>query len=223
MSKVNLLTREDLEACLPPSMASVINADEAHGFVISVVVGGGVRREFTMASLFRVAGNGDRMELMPRRVEMLEVVLKSLSEDLLHMAGIVFEAANKRAGCTILVDLSGLGTQFVKLLESLGADRVVACNWGRRPERGEYKARFFTQRAQCNVHAAEAAKDGRLMLAGYTDLVDQGKKLPFYFDGYGRYHLRTQEEMRELGIPAPDAWGCVAMAFLEASTYVPAQ
>lgn len=223
MSKENLLSRENLEACLPPSKASVINADEAPGFLISVVVGAGTYRQLTVAGLFRVTGEGDRLSLNSRRVEMVEVLLKSASEDLLQMASVVFDAAKELSNCTILVDQGGLGTHFIKILEILGAERVIGSTWGREAEGTEHRARFFNLRAQCNVHAAEALKDGRISLVADADLVEQGSKLPYYFDEYGRYHMRSKEEMHKLKIPACDAWDTVAMAFLESATYVPAQ
>lgn len=218
-----LLSSRVLERCMPPAATSVIAADESHGFLISVVVSAGLHyRGLTVASLFRVTGEGDRLSPNSRRVEMVKVLLKSPSEDLLQMASVVFDAAKELSNCTILVDQGGLGTHFIKILEILGAERVIGCTWGREAEGAEHRARFFNLRAQCSVHAAEALKDGRITLVADPDLVDQGSKLPFYFDEYGRYHMRTKEEMHALKIPPSDTWDVVAMAFLESASCVPA-
>ena len=229
MTTLSLLSREEIERRTPPNATGVISADKPHGYLISVVVGAGMYRQLTVAGLFRIQGYGGRlpgyggcMDPSPRRVEMVKTLLSSPSEDLLQMARTVFEAAKELSNCTILVDQSGLGTHFIKILEILGVERVIGSNWGRTPDCQAYRSRFFNRRAQCNVHAAEAVEDDRITLVADPDLIEQGSKLPYYFDEYGRYHMRSKEEMRTLEIPPSDTWDVVAMAFLEAADYVPA-
>lgn len=218
-----LLSREAIERCMQPGASSVIATDEPHGYLISVVVGAGIYRPRTVAGLFRIQGDGDRIDPSPRRVEMVQTLLNSLSEDLLQMAHTVFNAAKELSNCTIVVDQGGLGTHFIKILEILGAERVIGSTWGRAPEGLEHQSRFFNRRAQCNIHAAEAVKDGRITLVAGADLVEQGSTLPYHFDEYGRYHMRSKEEMHTLKMPTCDAWDVVAMAFLESASCVPAQ
>lgn len=213
-----LLSSEAIQRCMVPKSASVIGAYEPHGFLISVVVSAGLQyRSLTVATLFRVIGEGDRLSPNSRRAEMVKVLLKSPSEDLLQMAGVVFDAAKELSNCTIIVDQGGLGTHFIKILEILGAERVIGSTWGREPEGAAHRARFFNLRAQCNVHAVEAFKDGRVFSAGDSELIEQGSKLTFKFDEYGRYAMTPKAEM-EVGT---DCWDTVAMAFLESATYIP--
>lgn len=218
-ARLTLLSREEIERCMQPGASSVIGPDEAHGYLISVVVGAGVYRPITVAGLFRILGKGGRLDPSPRRAEMVKTLLKSPSEDLLQLATTVFEAAKELSNCTILVDQSGLGTHFIKILEILGAKRVIANSWGREPNDLQHRKRFFNLRAQCSVHAAEALKDRRLLLAGDPDLIEQGSTLPFYFDAEGRYHMVPKEKM----LGDSSVWDVVAMAFLESADCVAAQ
>lgn len=217
-ARTGLLTREEIDRCMFAA-ARVIAADERHGYLISVVVGAGLYRPLTVASLFRIAGDGSRTDPFPLRVEQIKTLLNSPSEDLLRMASTVLDAAKDLSNCTILVDQGGLGKEFIKILEILGAKRVIGSNWGNETFAQQYRMRFFNQRAQCNVHAAEAIKDGRVFFAGDSELIEQGSKLTFKFDEFGRYNMTPKAEM-EVGT---DCWDAVAMAFLESATYIPAQ
>jgi hypothetical protein len=125
---------------------------------------------------------------------------------------------------TWVVDCGGQGEQFARLLERMGAGNVVRVLWGSTNFKKRYKDRFFNQRAQCSVHAAEAVKDGRITFSDeYTrDLLDQGSRIPFFFDEKGRYHIVPKEKMAEDGIPSPDLWDTVCMAFLESVHYIQA-
>jgi hypothetical protein len=219
----SLLRPEELQPCLSHEPGSVIRPGESSGYLISVVVGAGVMRERTVATLFRVFGNGDRMAKEPRCVEEVAGVLDSFSDDLLQMAAVVAATANEYKNCTVLVDVSGLGAQFIKILERLGLKLLVRSRLGERPNSSDYRKRFLNLRAQCNVHAVEAVKDRRVTLnpASYDRFATK-TPLPCHFDELGRYLLTPRAEMAEEDLVLLDQWDPLAMVFLEHAAYVAA-
>ena len=125
---------------------------------------------------------------------------------------------------TILVDVGGQGVQFAKRLEELGLANVIGVNWGKFCFKKRNKERFYDLRAQCSVHAAEAVKDGRISFARINtkELLDQGSRIPFTFDERARWKIMSKEDMAADGIPSPDLWDTICMAFLEGANYMPA-
>ncbi len=202
--------------------ASIISNDEYYGNVIIVDVAAGVHRDKTIATHAKIIGNGDRTEIDSRRVEILKVPLFSNALDWTPMARIIVDYAATISNPTIIVDTNGMGIQFAKKLEEFGASNVIYSRWGDKPFKKKYKDRFFNLRAQCAVHAAEAIKDGRLILCDdyKKELLDQGSRIPFFIDEKGLWHIAKKEDMAKEGLPSPDYWDTVCMAFLENCTYI---
>lgn len=213
----SILGASDIEKCLAPLPKPVITPVEAYSWLISVVVGGGVYREKTVAALFRIAGAGTRMDPSPLRAEQVSIIVESQSDDLQSMARSVFNASERNGDCLILVDTTGLGEQFIQQLRELGAKQVMGSQWGRKPVNLLNHKRFINQRAQCNIHAAEAVKDFRVSLLPDWEqgLRYQAPRLPYSFDENGRYAMKPREEMAAVDKCALDLWDTVAMVFLE--------
>lgn len=204
---------------------SPILPGEAYGHVIIVDVAAGVGRDKTVATHVKMAGRGDRMSPERRRIEVVDVPVYSSSEDWTPLAVRVIEYAALLPNATIVVDISAMGIQFLKRLEELARGNMVikGVAWGARPFANEYRKRFINQRAQCTVHAVEAIKDGvvRLCAKHKRDLVNQGSRLPYAFDEHGRYKIASKESMASDGLPSPDLFDTICMAFLEDVDYVP--
>lgn len=215
-----LLERREIKRCLnPTAMTSAFSVcGIEYQNVVSIVVFGEVGyREKTVAVHYRVAGKGSRIDQCPTRVEMVAVLADTTSPNWQKEAEKLTPILKSIHNCTVIVDATGMGVFFAKILEQNGVLNIVRSNWGQRPYNEDYKRRFFNQRAQSTVHAAEAIKDGRVALSlEYQDeLLEQGSRLPFYFDECGRYHMTSNESMLALGIPPPDLFNTVCMAFME--------
>lgn len=52
------------------------------------------------------------------------------------------------------------------------------------------------------------------------DLLDQASKIPYFFDEKAQYHVEPKEKMKDEGIPSPDLWDTVCMAYLENAHYI---
>ncbi len=85
------------------------------------------------------------------------------------------------------------------------------------------KEQFVNLRAQCSVHAAEAQDGGISFSRVHTrELLDQGSQIPFVFDDQTRWKIMSKEDMAKDGIPSPDLWDTLRMAFLEGVNFMPA-
>lgn len=215
-----LLGRSEVQRCI--GAKPVIGADEAWGNMFIVDVAAGVFRDKTVGTHIRVTGNGDRIDPDPRKVDVVDIPIFSNALDWQEIAGRVFHYTQKLSNCTILVDVGGQGVQFAKMLENLGCPNVVKINWGNPCWKKKNKDRFFNQRAQCSVQAAEAVKDGRITFTNQhvQTLLDESSRLPFYFDERARYHILPKDLMKTEGIPSPDLWDTICMAFIERTNYI---
>lgn len=200
----------------------VIGEDEDYGHLVIIDVGAGVHRDKTVVSHFKVIGNGDRLDPDPRRADLVDIPIYSNSLDWADVARKATDYAMGLSNCTVLVDASGMGIQFARMMEKFGCPNVKAVKWGEYNFKTRLKERFYNQRAQCSVQAVEAIKDGRLTLADKErkDMLDQASRIPYFIDEKGRWHIMKKEDMAKEGIPSPDLWDTVCMAFLEDAHYI---
>lgn len=209
----------------------LINADkavresDAWGNMIVIDVGAGVYRDKTVVTHLRVTGNGDRLDADPRKADVVSIPVFSNTLDWTDVAGRVVDYAKDFSNVTFVVDVGGQGEQFARILERAGLTNIVRVNWGNPCFKKKYKTRFFNLRAQCSVHAAEAVRDGRITFIEQhqKDLLDQGGRIPFFFDEKTRYHIVAKDKMAEEGLPSPDLWDTICMAFLESAYYIQAE
>lgn len=219
-----LLSRKSIERRI--GAARVIGDDEPYGNLLLVDVGAGLMRDKTVATHARVIGMGGPEAPDPRRMDVMDIPVYTNSLDWTDAAGRVAVEARKLSNCTILVDIGGQGVQFAKLLERLEIPNVVYVNWGLLCFRKEYRGRFINLRAQCNVHLKYAVEQGRVSFPSLhtKDLLDQGGRMPFFFDEKARWQIVSKEDMKtKEGLPSPDLWDTMAFGFLENATYIQAE
>lgn len=204
--------------------APSIQSGEAYGHVVIIDVAAGVYRDKTVALHVKMFGNGDRTDPDPRKMDVVDIPVFSNTLDWQDVAGRVKDYCLRLSNVTIVVDVGGQGIQFAKMLENAGLANVIKVNWGVTNFKKKYKDRFFNQRAQCSVHAKEAVIDNRVTFIDkhQKDLLDQGSRIPYFFDEKARYHIQPKEKMKEDGIPSPDLWDTVCMGFLESVNYIQA-
>jgi len=202
----------------------IIRDSEAYGHMLLIDVAAGVLRDKTVVTHVKVSGDGDRTSYDPRRIEVIDIPVFSNALDWTPVARLALDYAAQLSNCTIIVDTGGQGFQFQRKLEELGAANVIGVNWGVPCFKKEYKGRFINLRAQCSVHAAEAVKDGRITFTPKykKELLDQGSRIPYYFDDRARWKIAGKDEMAADGIKSPDLWDTICMAFLEPARYIQA-
>jgi hypothetical protein len=216
-----LLSRRMIERVVAPATRAIAD-DEPYGNFLIIDVAAGVFRDKTVGTHLRVAGYGDRLDPNPRRVDVIDIPIFTNSLDWQEVAGRAHEIAAGLSNCTVLVDVGGQGVQFAKMLENLGTPNVIKVNWGNMNFLDRLKKRFVNQRAQCSVNAADAVKDGRITFTEKykKELLDQGSRIPFFFDEKGRWQIMSKVDMKKEGIPSPDLWDTICMAFLEDAHYI---
>ena len=214
-----LLGRKASEECIG---RSVIADGEPYGLMLSCDVGAGEYRDKSVALVAKVAGYGD-FGPDARRVEVIAVPILSNARNLQDFTGAVFHEAAKLENVTTLVDAGGMGIAVCQGLEALGLPEVKRVKWGNPCFQKRNKDRFVNLRAQAMVHAARAAKEGRLGIADgpwTRELLDQMSRVPFHFDEKARYAIMKKDDMRKQGLPSPDIWDAIAFCFLEDATYM---
>ena len=217
-----LIGRRSLEQCIG---MRVIGEDEAYGNLLVVDVAAGVYRDKTVATHERVIGTGGPEALEPRRMDVLGYPVYTNSLDWTDAAARVAHTAAELSNCTVVVDVGGQGVQFAKMLERLEVPNIIKVNWGEPNFRPEYKQRFVNQRAQCFVHLKYAVEKGRVGLCNEQtkDLLDQGARLPFFFDDRARWQMMSKNDMAQKeGLPSPDLLDTLAMGYLEKVNYIQA-
>lgn len=217
-----LLSRKMIERLVAPKTRAIAD-DEPYGNFLIIDVAAGVFRDKTVGTHMRVTGYGDRLDPNPRRADVIDIPIFTNSLDWQDVAGRAHEIAAGLSNCTVLVDVGGQGVQFAKMLEKLGTPNVIKVNWGNTNFLDRLKKRFVNQRAQCSVNAADAVKDGRITFCEKykKELLDQGSRIPFFFDEKGRWQIMSKVDMKQKeGIPSPDLWDTICMAFLEDAHYI---
>lgn len=213
-------------------VSHVIGEDEDYGHMIVIDVAAGVYRDKTVALHAKVSGDGDRIEDRPRKMDVVGFPVFSNTLDWEDVVGQVvnYVRMEQLSNPTIVVDIGGQGEQFARMLEKQGLTNIVRVQWGVPPWQKKNQKRFFNLRAQCSVNAAEAVKDGRVSFPDNLrkdlerDMLNQGSRIPYWFDEKARFHIMPKDQMRDIeGLPSPDVWDTVCMAFLETANYIPAE
>lgn len=214
---IYLNSQTQLEACFDKR---VIMPEMTYGYLICVDVGAGEYRDYSAVIVVRVSGYGDYGD-QARKLELVDVPLYSNSRDLQFLSGKVFDVYNEYENANVLIDRGGMGVGVCQNLENLGVP-VTRVNWGDPCFNNELKERFFNQRAQALVMLARAAKEGRLGFLDCrykTQLLQQGARIPYFFDERAKYKIMDKQSMLKEGIKSPDLWDALAFAFLEGAYY----
>ncbi|PTQ87084.1 terminase large subunit domain-containing protein [Agitococcus lubricus] len=199
---------------------SVIGPEMGYGYLICVDVGAGEYRDYSAIIVVRVTGYGDHGE-QARRVELVDVPLYSNSRDLTFLSGKILEVYTEYENANVLIDRGGMGVAVCQNLENLGVP-VTRVNWGDPCFNNELRKRFVNQRAQALVMLARAIKEERLGFLDQryqTQLLQQGSRIPYFFDEKARYKIMDKQSMLSEGIKSPDLWDALAFAFLEGAYY----
>jgi len=215
----HLMGRKAAEACFG---RKVIQPNESFGIILSCDVGAGEYRDKSIAVVAHVSGYGD-FGPDARRVQIVDIPIASNTRNLQDFSGDVFQVAAGLENVTTMVDAGGMGIAVCQALEAAGLGEVKRVKWGAPCFKQRNKERFFNLRAQAMVHAARAAKEGRLGIADgpwRKDILDQMSRVPFHFDEKARYTIERKDEMRKKGIPSPDMFDAISFCFLEDANYM---
>ena len=208
-----LLGRSQAERCF--GRAVITDADQ-YGLILACDVGAGEYRDKSVALLARVVGYGD-FGPDARRVQVLDIPVLSNTKNLQDFTGAIFNLAAELENVTILVDAGGMGVAVCQALETMGLTDIKRVIWGKTCWNQRDSERFFNRRSQAMVHAARAAKEGRLGIAdGHwrRELLDQMSRVPYSFDERARYKIAAKAEMAKAGLPSPDVFDALCFCFL---------
>jgi len=227
-----LLGRAEIENAFTESC---IDDKDQWGWLLSSDIGGGNYRDDSTLVRAMVVGNGDYEysedgeTREARRVHVTSVPLCTNTENPVQFSGAIYQYMIEESLIDdhILIDRGGGGDTVCYNLEKKGVPMVTPVIWGKPCFKNKSKERFRNQRAQCNSSAARALREGRLTFDEsipqdiVTKIIDQGSRIPFFFDEYQRIQIKSKKDMAEDGLPSPDIWDSIAQLFLEGAFYTP--
>ncbi len=217
-----LLAKSEIERAMG---LRTIAPSEEYGRILVADVGEGVYRDESVLGLFHVAGYGEYYDADARKVDLIDFPVISNARDPVTFAGDIYMRWLEMSDAVVYVDAGGVGASVAVILENKGVP-VVRVKWGAKCFKNKNNTMYVNQRAHCTYSVAEAIKKGRMGIADgpwKTKLQTQGSRLPYYFDEKAIVHIESKEKMREDGIPSPDLFDVLAMAYLEGSHYTPLQ
>lgn len=214
-----LISADDINRAL--ELPSAIPADATYNHVFGVRVAGEGEHGLTVAAHMHVhevvsaLGTSHLVDVVGYPVYSPLTDLKSLAQQL-------FLKACQLPNATILVDVRGLGAQFLAELQALSCPTVkrYGMMMGQPlPKRGA-GARFANRRAECTVQATTAIKKGALKLAyplpigpGDSTMDRLGARIPYSFDDQGRYNVPKPGTVSEDAAPCADLFEAISLAF----------
>jgi hypothetical protein len=217
-----LLSGADIGRAL--NIDSPIPADVVARDVFGVRVSGGMRAGRTVVAHMKVYDSPEPVGRSHRFVEVVDYPICTDSDDIKQQAADLFQRAAALPNATILVDMKGLGTEFLQHLQTMASPTVnrYGLMMGQSlPKRGG-AGRFFNRRAECSVLTAQAIKDGAVKLvrplspaaANYETTLEQlGSGAPYSFDECGRYRVTNPEQWEYEHAASADLFEAISLAF----------
>jgi hypothetical protein len=214
-----LLGRSRLEACFDKE---VIDPAKPYGYMVLCDVGLGEYRDSSVIVVAKVQGWDDFGE-DSRRVQVIAIPFNSNARQLRDFEGEIANISEMYENAVTLIDAGGMGGGVCQNLEASGRAEVVRVIWGKPCDKNRNKERFINKRAQAMVGAARAAKEGRLGISVGVpykkSIVDEGSRIPYFFDNQTRYQIASKQDMASQGIGSPDLWDAICFAFMEGASF----
>lgn len=215
-----LIPREAIEKCY--TRGRIIEDDEPYGWMLSVDIGGGEGRDYSVATLCRVIGSGTQGD-DARRIEVVNIPYHSNTRNIHNFLGDVLNFyRNQDSTIVTAIDVMGMGHGAPSFLESADMMNIYKVRWGKPCFQTENKELFHDMIAHAHVSLQRAIMAGRVSFL--TDkhksrILDEGARIPYDFDSQFRYKILSKQERASKGIPSPDIWDTLAFMFLEGLQY----
>ena len=198
--------------------AQIEHKDE-WGWLALCDVAGGEARDSSVLHICRVSGMDSE-----RVIEPVLVIEMARGVDAVKFARYCHDIAANYPNITFGIDSDGYGLSMAQEAEKLGLN-VVRIHWGRPPHSKAAKKRFTNERTMAAVYVMEALRDGRLGLYDGDPVIrektiEQFVRIPYSFNEYGQWKLKSKDQMRSDGIKSPDIFDTYCFAFLV--DYIPA-
>lgn len=193
------------------------------GYVITVDVGGGVGRDDSVIAVSKVWGElsyGERA----RRAEVIDIPLCKNRDDITELLGVINTCILAYPNATLVVDDNGAGKGLGQMLKKNGIF-YIPVYWGGACFNNDDRKTYFNKKAQAFVCLQRAIQRGhfKIMTRRFiTKIKEQTTKIPYTFDEYSRYKIKSKEEMRREGIKSPDLVDAFAFIFLAIVNYLQA-
>lgn len=186
------------------------------GWVACCDVGNG--RDKSVLSIFRISGYDRYRRVVPHKVmEMESTVTPSRFADYIYSECDPVIYPN----ITIVIDGDGVGATTADVLEEKHGVIAQRIRWGFPLHNKELKKRFINQRAYANVYAANAVRQGRMLIDKAGKTADEASKIPVFLNEAGQWVCMPKEQMRtKLNLHSPDHWD--TYCFTQLANYIPA-
>lgn len=216
-----LIGRTDADKCYTrPTALRKRHSD--FGYIISVDVGGGVGRDYSVITVARVWGT-DQYGEFERRVDIIDIPLFKNTDDIDELQHKIEELLSLYPNSTLVLDQNGVGRGLGQKLTNAGQS-FLSVNWGTSCFSKVDQENFVNKRSRAYVGLKNAIQRGffKILTKNYSaKVLEQITAIPFQFDE-SKYRVLSKEEMKKKGIPSPDLIDTFAFLFLHNLNYVTA-
>jgi hypothetical protein len=194
------------------------------GYVLSIVVGGGVGRNDSVVTLAKVWGDADHGE-RARRVQIIDIPLCVPDANSHELTGVIHEYLTRYPNVSVVLNDNGMGNALGQHLKAQGI-YYKPVNWGGSCFSNENRNTYFNKRSQANVCLSRSIVQGRFKIttSKYQDQIKkQVMQRLFSFDVNARFKMASKDDMQNRGIRSPHIADTFAFLFLESVSYIGSQ
>lgn len=187
------------------------------GYVLSIVVGGGVGRNDSVVTLAKVWGDADHGE----RARRVQIVLCEQYKRADALVNDIRVCLADYPNVSVVLDDVGEGQVLAQRLKELGISYKPVM-WGGHCFSDDNRKSYVNKRSQANVCLSRAITDSRFKIttSKHQDQIkNQVMQRPFSFDDKARFKMASKTDLQKRGIPSPDIADTFAFLFLENSTF----
>jgi len=148
------------------------------------------------------------------------------NRDLMYVTGRVVVAIKETGAKRVKIDDSGLGGGVTDRLRELKTEKgpdgkpkiaadveIIPVNAGEAPISNIDGDRFKNLRAQMNWGLRERFVDGTIDIDADEDLQAQACDMRYAYSSSGQIVIESKEDMKKRGVPSPDDWDALVLAF----------
>jgi hypothetical protein len=166
---------------------------------------------------------GDRTAIAWRRGRVIEKVETHRGLDLMQLAGMIKNIAEKDKPDRIAIDVTGLGVGLYDRLREVmrNRDALVGVNFAGRVidvkplgEDGRAAGGASNRRAELYMHLRTALLD-RFKLPDRDDIQSDLCSFGYKFNSQGLLVLESKQDLKKRGIPSPDCADAIALTFCD--------
>ncbi|GBF26422.1 hypothetical protein MnTg02_01461 [bacterium MnTg02] len=165
----------------------------------------------------------DSTVIYHRRGPVARRISSELGNDLMTTAGNVVKAIKETGATAVKIDDIGSGggvTDRLSELRMLGEinAEIVGINVSNSPINDVDLERFQNQKAQLNFAVRDRFIEGRIDIDENNDLLKQAAEIKYKLTSRGKILMEPKEVLKQRGLPSPDDWDALILAFAPTET-----